>query len=245
MSRSALSDTAFILAAGLGTRLRPYTNDIPKPMVEVGGQTMIDRALDKLHDIDIKSCVINTHYKGEILQRHLMSRRNPHIIFSPEEELLDTGGGINAALEHFDAPFFVLSGDSVWEDAPPENNTDHNTLQTMADHWDPARMDILILLQPVTTMALTEGTGDYDLDAQGRALRSKDKTGKYMWTSIRINKPEIFDDAPDGAFSYLELLDSAQKKGRLYGLVHDGQWHHISTPEDLHAVNEALKADEA
>lgn len=240
MSRSALSDIAFILAAGLGTRLRPYTNDIPKPMVEVGGQTMIDRALDKLHDIGIKSCVINTHYKAEILQRHLIARRNPHIIFSLEEKLFDTGGGINAALQHFDDPFFVLSGDSVWEDAQ-----DHNTLQTMADHWDPARMDILILLQPVETMTLTQGLGDYDLDDQGRAIRSKDKTGKYMWTSIRINKPEIFDGAPEGAFSYLELLDEAQEKGRLYGIIHDGQWHHISTPDDLHAVNEALKADEA
>ena len=206
-------------------------------MIEVGGAAMIDQALDKLGAIGIGSCVINTHYKAEILKRHLQTRRRPEVILSHEPDLLDTGGGIKAAIDHFDAPFLVLSGDSVWEDAQGQN-----ILQTMADHWDSERMDILILLQPVTTMTLTQGLGDYDLDDQGWAQRSANKTGRYMWTSIRINAPEIFENAPDGPFSYLDLLDAAQEKGRLYGLVHHGEWHHISTPADLEAVNAALKS---
>ena len=231
-----MSDRAFILAAGFGKRLRPYTNDIPKPMVEVGNGAMIDQALDKLGAIGIRSCVINTHYKAEILQRHLQTRRRPEVILSHEPDLLDTGGGIKAAISHFDAPFLVLSGDSVWEDAPGQN-----TLETLAAYWDPARMDILILLQAIETMTLTHALGDYDLDEDGHAHRSINKTGRYMWTSIRINAPEIFGNAPDGPFSYLDLLDTAQAKGRLYGLVHHGEWHHISTPADLDAVTAALK----
>ena len=108
--------------------------------------------------------------------------------------------------------------------------------------WDPDKMDILILLQPLEKMSLTHGVGDYDLDQDGRAIRSPDQKGSYMFTSMRINAPHIFNDAPDGAFSYLQLLDQAQTRGRLYGLVHDGNWHHISTPDDVKRVNDALKA---
>lgn len=231
-----IPEKAFILAAGFGKRLRPYTDELPKPMVKIHGQTMIDQALDKLGNVGVKQCVVNTHYKAEILHEHLSARQNPEIILSHEPEILDTGGGIKAAMKHFDAPFFVLSGDSVWEDTPGQN-----TLQTLARHWNPEKMDILILLQPVQSMSLKHGVGDYDLDADGRAVRSADKTGAYMFTSIRINAAQIFETAPEQPFSYLELLDRAEKAGRLYGLVHEGMWHHISTPEDLEAVN---KADE-
>lgn len=228
-----IDDTAFILAAGFGKRLRPYTDDKPKPMVEVNGVPMIDQALGKLAETGIKQCVVNTHYKAEVLQDHLKRRSaNPQTIISHEPEILDTGGGIANGLSHFAAPFFVVSGDSVWEDAAHKA-----TLEQMKDVWDAKKMDILLLLQPVETMTLTLGVGDYDLDTQGRATRSKDQSGAYMWTSIRINSPHIFEYAPDGPFSYLELLDKAQQQGRLYGIVHDGIWHHISTPEDLEAVN--------
>lgn len=228
-----IDDTAFVLAAGFGKRLRPYTEEKPKPMIAVDGVPMIDTALEKLGDIGIEKCVVNSHYLPNILKCHLDQRKgSPKTIISHEEEILDTGGGVANALQHFVAPFFVLGGDSVWEDAP-----DKNTLQQMKDAWNPDRMDILILLQPVESMTLTKGVGDYDLDFSGRATRSLDQTGAYMWTSIRINAPHIFDHAPSGNFSYLELLDMAQQKGRLFGIVHEGDWHHISTPEDLEAVN--------
>lgn len=227
-------DKGFILAAGLGTRLRPYTDEIPKPMVKVRDKPMLDHALDAFEKIGIQHCVINTHYKADVIHDHIKARTAPEIITSYEPELLDTGGGIKNAITYFDDDFFILSGDSVWENAPHEN-----TLQALANAWNPSKMDILMLLQPVSSMKLTQGVGDYHLDANGRATRALDQSGAYMFTSIRINSPKIFDGTPDGKFSYLELMDKAQNQGRLYGLVHDGIWHHISTPADLKAVNKA------
>lgn len=227
-------DKAFILAAGLGTRMKPLTDTLPKPMVAVHAKPMIDHALDALWNVGVKTCVINTHYKAEVLNEHLKHRAKPEIILSHEPVLLDTGGGIAKTLPHFDAPFFVLSGDSLWENAPG-----HNTLLDLAAHWDSKKMDILILLQPMETMKLTEAVGDYNLMPDGRAVRSLNRTGRTMFTSIRINAPSIFASAPHGAFSYLQLLDQAEKNGRLYGLIHTGLWHHISTPADVDAVNTA------
>lgn len=229
-------EKAFILAAGFGKRLRPYTENIPKPMVKVNETPMIDHALKKLVETGVKECVINTHYKAEILSKHLQTLTNPEIKIYHEPEILDTGGGIHNAIENFPNPFFVLSGDSVWEDSSEEN-----TLKALAQAWSPDKMDILILLQPVETMTLTHGVGDYDLNENAQAIRSKNQSGRYMWTSIRINAPEIFNDAPHEPFSYLQLLDKAQAKGRLYGHIHKGDWHHISTPEDLESVNFAYE----
>ncbi len=227
-----IPNQAFILAAGYGKRLRPYTQDIPKPMVKVGGLPMIDHALNKLRDIGVTSCTVNTHYKAEVLHDHLAKRESPNIKISHEDDLLDTGGGIKKAIHNFSNDFFVLSGDSVWEDAGGQN-----ALKALGKAWNPDKMDILMLLQPVKSMVLTKGVGDYALDDEGRATRSLDQSGDYMFTSIRINAPHIFDGAPEGPFSYLKLMDDAQSKGRLYGLVNTGMWHHISTPEDLDAVN--------
>ncbi len=227
---------AFILAAGFGKRLRPHTNEVPKPLVKVASMPMIDQALERLQAVGVQSCVVNTHYKAEALEAHLQTRNDPHITISHEPELLDTGGGIKNAIHNFDAPFFVLSGDSVWKDVPGES-----ALQILGEAWNPETMDILMLLQPISSMHLTQGIGDYYLDKDGRAVRSLDRAGNYMFTSIRINAPHIFDSAPDGAFSYLQLLDQAQTNGRLFGLVHHSDWHHISTPKDLDAVNKALE----
>jgi len=231
-----LSDTAFILAAGLGSRLRPYTNDTPKPLVEVNGRSLLDRTLDHLADIGIKSVAANTHYCAEQINKALGRRSEFQSYISYEEELLDTGGGIKSLLQHFDAPFFTLSGDGLWENAKGVN-----TLEAMAEAWDEARMDILMLLQPVDSMLHTKAIGDYDLDEEGRAMRSLSKDGRYMFTSMRIHHPRIFEGAPNGAFSYLELMDKAQEEGRLYGVIHEGDWHHISTPQDLEAVDALYK----
>jgi len=231
-----IPDKAFILAAGLGTRMRPLTDHFPKPLIEVAGRSLVDRTLDHLADIGVPDVTVNLHYKADLLKSHLEQRTSPIIHFSHEEDLLDTGGGIKNALENFEGkPFYVLSGDGLWADGP-----DESALQRLSKAWDPGKMDILLLLQPVESMTLTKGTGDYHLEPDGRAVRSYEREGTYMFTSIRINKPEIFDGSPAGAFSYLDLMDQAQKRGRLFGLVHDGAWHHISTPEDLEAVNTAF-----
>lgn len=227
----------FIFAAGFGTRMRPLTDDKPKPMVEINGKPMIDHILDDFKNHGIAKIVINSHYKADVLHRHLQNKNGPSIQISHEPELLHTGGGLKHALPHFNGEdFFAVNGDSYLESEPNKSPLMH-----MQEMWNPEKMDILLLLQPIETMTLTEAVGDYDLNDKGHAKRSLDKTGQYMFTSLRINTPRIFDGSPDEPFNYRDLMDKAQEKGRLYGLVHDGQWHHISTPADVENVNAYLQ----
>ena len=230
-------DKAFVLAAGKGTRMQPYTKDKPKPMVEVGGKPLIDRTFDLLVADGIKHAVVNLHYFGNILEQHLAKRKDVTIAFSKEAVLLDTGGGVRKGARVLgDEPFYVLSGDGFWTDGP-----DKTALQRMAEKWDEDKMDILLLLQPVDRMILTKPVGDYDIDDDGRASRSHDKKGKYMFTSMRIMRPQAFRGTPEGPFSYLQMMDKAEEQGRLYAVIHDGAWEHISTPEDLDAVNAEIQ----
>ncbi len=229
-------DHAFILAAGKGTRLRPYTDQRPKPMVPVNGRPILDYTIEKLKIDGITNITINLNYLGDSILNYYKNHSHPKITFSKEESLLDTGGGVKYALHTMNQePFYIINGDALWTDGDKKT-----TIQRLADQWDPTTMDILILLQPVENMTLTGGVGDYDINKHGQAVRSKDKTGKYMFGGIRIAKPKIFDDSPIGAFSFLQLMDIAEENGRLFGLIHDGDWHHISTPADLERVNEAM-----
>jgi MurNAc alpha-1-phosphate uridylyltransferase len=235
-------EKAFILAAGLGTRMKPLTDTIPKPMVQVGKRSLLERTLDHLKDYGVSEVVINTHYKAQAIEEYVASYKDLNITLSHEDLLLDTAGGIANGMQHFsaakaDEDFFVLSGDGLWTDGAHEA-----ALERLAEAWDPEAMDILMLLQPVSSFSLTEGVGDYDILPTGRAVRSLNRTGSHMFTSIRINSPRIFADAPAGAFSYLTLMDAAQQAGRLYGLEHDGEWHHISTLDDLMAVDTAFRS---
>jgi MurNAc alpha-1-phosphate uridylyltransferase len=229
-------DKAFILAAGKGTRLRPYTNDVPKPLVEVGGKTIIEHALKKLEVAGVNNVTINLHHLGHVIEHALKDIHEPNIHFSKEEKLLDTGGGIKKTLDLFGQdPFYIINGDALWLDGPLP------ALERLAKYWNPDKMDLLVLLQPLSQMTLTEGIGDYDLDHNGKATRSKDKTGAYMFTSIRICKPSLFENIDEESFSFLDILDKAETSGRLYGLVHDSEWHHISTGKDLERVNESFE----
>lgn len=232
-------DHAFILAAGKGTRLRPYTDNMPKPMVPVNGRPILDYTLDKLKNEGVTNVTINLNYLGDRIFNYLKNRKAPTIHFSNETTLLNTGGGVKKALETMEnKPFYLINGDAFWTD------NGKTALQRLADYWDPEAMDILLLLQPLDKMILTQGVGDYGLNKNGQAVRSLDKTGAYMFGGIRITKTDIFKGSPEGAFSFLQLMDKAQEQGRLYGLVHQGDWHHISTPEDLDRVNAALGAQQ-
>lgn len=226
-------DKAFILCAGFGKRLRPHTLTTPKPLTPVNARSLLARTCDHLNEAGVQTAILNTHYLSEKVQEAASNLPIERAILSHEPDILDTGGGIVAALEHLNGQdFFVLSGDGLWENAPHEN-----TLEQMRGAWNPDIMDILILLQPTQSMVLTRGVGDYDIDENGRAIRSLNQTGTHMFTSMRINSPRIFDGRLKGdKFSYLELLDKAEKQGRLYGITHKGDWHHISTPEDLARV---------
>jgi len=240
MSNTTPPSTAFILAAGLGSRLRPYTKNTPKPLVRVNGRSLLDRTLDHLDTAGITNIGLNTHYLADQIETATNKRPEFECHTTFEKDLLDTGGGIKNMLrqypDHYKDAFYILSGDGLWEDS----NT-QNTLTSMANAWHDETMDILILLQPTKTMTLTQGIGDYDLDKNNMPIRSLDQTGQYMFTSMRINHPRIFKNAPDTPFSYLTLMDKAQQEGRLHAIIHDGQWHHISTPKDLETLDKVYK----
>lgn len=222
-------DQAFILAAGLGQRMQPITAHTPKPLVTVGGRSLLQRTLDHLAAAGVRRAVINTHHLADRIETYFA--QNPQqidITLSHEPALLNTGGGIKNALQHFQGQsFYVLSGDGLWTDQG------RPLLHRLQAAWDPQQMDILIGLQPVARMTLTQGVGDYDLLPDGRAVRNQTQQGTHMFTSIRINHPRIFENTPNGAFSYLDVLDRAQAQGRLWGLEHGGDWHHLSAPQDV------------
>jgi len=228
-------DKGFILAAGIGSRLRPHTDTLPKPMVCVAGKPIIGHALDALVASGVRQVVVNLHHLPNVLESYLATRTGPDIVLSHEDSLLDTGGGVKKMLHVFDAEdgFFILNGDAFWTDGPSIP-----TLSRLSAAWNSHAMDILLLLQPVSTMILTGGVGDYDVLPDGRTLRNKGRNGTHMFAGIRIAHPRIFKDSPDGAFSFLRLMDLAEESGRLYALVHDGAWHHISTADDLSRVND-------
>lgn len=227
--------SAFILAAGKGTRLRPYTDDKPKPMVEVHGKPLVSHIIDKLVTQSVDNITINTSYLGHVLEDYLTTQDTPPLFFSHEDELLETGGGVKKALHTMNGePFYLINGDAYWVDEKPNSSA----LKQLQGAWDNDSMDMMLLLQPISSMSLTGGVGDYRMDETSRLERAKDLNGEYMFTGIRIVHPRVFEGTPDGAFSFLECMDKAQEQGRLFGVSYeDGQWHHISTPQDLNAVN--------
>ena len=224
----------FILAAGLGKRMRPYTDHMPKPMVPVCGKPVIDWCLDKMAAAGVTHVTVNLFYLPEVLAAHLKARQDPVITLSWETDLLDTGGGLKNALATMKGEaFYAINGDAFWIDAPGSADA----LTMMRDVWDDTRMDILLLLEPVERMVLTKGVGDYRIEPDGRATRARNKDGTHMFTGLRICHPRIFDGAPDGAFPFLSLMDAAETAGRLHAVVNPGAWHHISTPEELERVS--------
>ena len=217
--------------------MMPITQDIPKPLVKVGNETLIRRTLDQLQIVGIKNITINLHYLGNKIEEELEDFLDASITYSKEETLLDTGGGIKNALDTIpDKVFFITSGDGYLVDI--DRNGD--ALHKMLNAWDPKKMDILVLLQPVSSMVLTQGIGDYDFQTDGKVMRSHNKSGTHMFTSVRLVKKSIFDGCPDGEFSFLQCMDKAEENGTLYGIENPGMWHHISTPDDLKNVNESL-----
>ncbi|MEM9469079.1 MAG: nucleotidyltransferase family protein [Pseudomonadota bacterium] len=227
----------FILAAGKGTRLRPYTDHLPKPMVSVWGKPIIAHTVEKLMQEGVQKVTINLFYLGDRIKNYFSRNNAIPVIFSEETELLDTGGGVLNALSTMeDKAFFLINGDALWED---DETSSTSSLEDLSREWDEEKMDILLLLQPVTSMNLTQGVGDYDLDSEGRAKRNHNQKGQYMFTGVRITHPHIFKGLDVHPFSFLELMDKAEAHGRLYGQIHKGIWHHINTAEDLEAVNKA------
>lgn len=231
----------FILAAGLGTRLRPYTDTMPKPMVPLNNVPLIGHIFNRLGEVGCTDIVVNLHHKADILRNYFKTRDDVVVTESFEDELLETGGGAKKALPLLgDSPFLMINGDAFWSDSK-----DAHLLQDLINAYDETKTDILLLLYPIDKMILTEGVGDYDVTGQLVPKRNADKTGKYMFAGVRICHPRIFKDTPDGKFGFLQLMDKAEKEGRLSAHIYHGDWHHISTPEDLQRVERELTKDNA
>jgi MurNAc alpha-1-phosphate uridylyltransferase len=234
-----MPNRAIVLAAGLGTRMRPYNGHIPKPLVEIGGKSLIDYSLDRLADAGVESVVVNVHHLADILERHLAPRQRPHIVISDERgELLGTGGGIAKALPKLgDSPFFLVNSDTVWLDGVRPNFT------RMAEAFDPQTMDALLLLAPTTSSIGYAGRGDFAMLPDGRLRRRREnEVVPFVYAGAAVLSPTLFADAPKGAFSLTVLFDRAGETGRLFGLRLEGVWMHVGTPEAVAAAEAALAA---
>jgi N-acetyl-alpha-D-muramate 1-phosphate uridylyltransferase len=225
---------AMILAAGFGTRMRPLTNTIPKPLVRVAGKALIDYAAEKLSAADVKHAVVNGHYLADQIEQWSATVQSPPTRFSDERDaILDTGGGIARALPLLGtAPFFVMNADCFWVDA------DVPALHRLKQAWDDSTMDCLLLLCDPARTTGYDGQGDFMVDAKGRILRYRQPDDGVLPVYIGgyLVHPRLFERAPEGSFSMHVLWRKAIAEGRLFGLDHDGHWLHVGTVE---AITEA------
>src|SRR3984957_4125195 len=231
--------SAFVLAAGLGTRMRPYNGHLPKPLVTVRGKSLIDYGLDRLAEAGIEQAVVNVHHLADALERHLSARHRPRVWVSDERtELLGTGGGIAKALPKLgEAPFFLINSDTFWLDGVKPN------FARLAEAYDAETMDALLLLAPTTGSIGYEGRGDYAMLPDGRLRRrGEQEVVPYIYAGAAILAPGLFADAPAGAFSLTRLFDQAGGKGRLFGLRLEGVWMHVGTPQAIAEAEAALAA---
>jgi MurNAc alpha-1-phosphate uridylyltransferase len=232
-------ETAMVLAAGLGKRMRPVTDTLPKPLVQVSGRALIDYALDRVTQAGIGKAVVNVHYLADLIEAHVRPRQRPKVLISDERgELLETGGGIKRALPLLGSkPFLLLNSDSLWIDGQNPN------IRRLEDAWAPERMDILLLVAAGAESLGYEGRGDFFMDADGRLERRGGRdAAPFVYAGVAILKPQLFDDTPEGAFSLNRLFDRAIVAGRLFGSPLDGQWLHVGTPDAIAAAEERLAA---
>ena len=228
---------AMVLAAGLGQRMRPLTDRMPKPLVEVAGQPLLDHVLDKLAAAGIAEAVVNVHYLPDQIIDHVASRTRPRVIISDERDrVLGTGGGVVKALPKLgDRPFFLLNADTMWIDGVRSN------LARLAETFDPARMDILLLMAPTASSIGYTGRGDYSMLPDGALRKRREhQVVPFVYAGAAIMSPSIFADAPKGEFSLTKKFDAANEQERLFGLRLDGVWMHVGTPDAVQAAEEAF-----
>jgi MurNAc alpha-1-phosphate uridylyltransferase len=228
-----------VLAAGLGTRMRPLTDIMPKPLVKVGGKALLDHMLDRLGDAGVETAVLNVHYFADQIVRHVADRAEPRCVISDERaELLGTGGGVVKALPLIgNAPFFHVNADTLWIDGVRRN------LVRLAETFDPTTMDALLLLAPTSGSVGYDGRGDYTMTPNGRLQRRGERdVAPFVFAGAAILSPALFKDAPHGAFALTTLFDRAGEAGRLHGLRLEGLWMHVGTPEAVAEAEAAIAA---
>ena len=229
---------AMLLAAGRGERLRPLTDRIPKPLIALAGRPLIDHVLERLREAGIRELVVNSHHLGEQIEAHVRGWRDVTVRLSRETTLLETGGGVRQALPLLeDEIFFVLNADSFWLDGPVP------ALHRLLRSFDPERMDVRLLLARTVAAHGYAGSGDYFVHSDGRlAYRKPGEVAPFVFATASLMHVRALAGMPDGAFSLKRAWDAAEARGRLFGLVHDGPWFHVTTADDL-ADNERLLAE--
>jgi MurNAc alpha-1-phosphate uridylyltransferase len=227
MTSHLASDTAMVLSAGLGKRMRPLTATQPKPMVRVAGKPLLDHALDQLDAAGVAKAVVNVHYLPHAIEAHLKGRkRGPMTTISDERAmLLETGGGMAKALPLLPNPFFAINSDNVWLEGP------RDVFAELSAAWDPARMDALLLLVPHARALNYKGKGDFHLDPIGRVSRRRSgRIAPFIYSGIQLVSHRLMRDAPEGAFSTNVLWNRAIEEGRLYGISFTGMWFEVGEP---------------
>lgn len=231
-------DTAMVFAAGLGTRMRPVTDSLPKPLVKVGGRTLLDHMLDRFAGAGVKRAIVNVHYRADQIEEHLSTRHgDPQIVLSDERDrLLDQGGGIRKVLPIIGQnAFFIANTDAVWI----EDGTD--AVQALRAAWDPSRMDVLLLVAARRGSIGVDWPGDFHLGGDGRLVRRRpDEEADYVYAGVGVMKPSLFAGFDEDVFRLAPLFFDAAEKGRLYGEALRGRWLHVGTPSAIGEAEEAL-----
>lgn len=224
---------AMVFAAGLGTRMRPITHTLPKPLVKVAGRALIDHTLDRLADAGVDTAVVNVHWLADLIVDHLRTRLAPKIILSDErEKLLDQGGGIMKAMDHLGpGAFLICNTDAIWLEGPRSN------LRRLMAAWDPEKMDILLLVAASANSVGVDWAGDFQMLSDGRLLKREERTvAPFVYSGFGIIKADLFADEKREVFSLAPFFFEAAQRGRLHGLRLEGQWLHVGAPE---AIEEA------
>ena len=234
---SVTPSKAMVLAAGLGVRMRPLTDHMPKPLVQVAGQPLLDHVLDKLASAGVSEAVVNVHYLPDQIIEHVATRARPRMIISDErDQVLGTGGAVVKALPLLGrAPFFLLNADTMWIDGVRPN------LARLAEAFDPERMDILLLMAPTTSSIGYGGRGDYAMLPDGALRKRREhQVVPFVYAGAAIMSPSLFSEAPAGEFSLTKMFNRANELERLFGLRLDGVWMHVGTPDAIQAAEEAF-----
>ncbi len=236
---ATVPQAAMVLAAGLGKRMRPLTATRPKPLVEVAGTTLLDRALDHLAAAGVANAVVNVHYFAEQVEAHLAARTAPSVTISDErDQLLETGGGVANALSLLGAdPFYVVNSDNLWVDGSID------TLHLLAQRWDDRAMDALLLVVPLARASGYDGRGDFYMNSVGALRRRVEhRVAPYVFTGVQLLAKRLFDGEAVAPFSLNRVYNKALANGRLYGVVHGGLWFHVGTPAAVGETETLLAA---
>jgi MurNAc alpha-1-phosphate uridylyltransferase len=227
-----------VFAAGLGKRMRPVTDAMPKPLVKIGDRAMIDHMLDRFAEIGVSRAIVNVHYLADQLERHLAGRKAPKIVISDErEKLLDQGGGIKKVLPLIgEEPFFICNTDAIWLEGARSN------LARLRERWDPSTMDVLLLVAASATSIGVDWAGDFFMDGDGRLTRrGESEVAPFVYAGVGIVKPQLFAGVKEDVFRLAPFFFSAAKQGRLFGQRLDGQWLHVGTPAAIEAAERAIR----